>query len=191
MVACGIGYYEYATVKASTISENTISTSNATNINTNTTNTNTTNTNNLDNANTSGAEYKPNGNFYLSKFFGTWNLGGEIAHVVEGGNSKAPSGNKELILTKSLYSYNGIVINNPQYYVVTSPSESFFGSEGIEGNISNTFSFIVAVPQNVVVNKDYFFKNIEYNYNGPFITNGMLCGFGGPNDIQIYEFNRA
>lgn len=103
-----------------------------------------------------------NNNSQVSSYYGTWTVGDKIgaATVGDGASSTSPSG-ETLILTKSLYSFNGTVIEDPNYYIIATNASAYFGSEGWTGNVgasNGIISFIIAVPSNVKVTVSTIYK---------------------------------
>ncbi len=103
-----------------------------------------------------------NNNSQVSAYYGTWTVGDKIgsATVGDGTNTTDPTG-ETLILTKSLYSFDGTVIEDPNYYIIAANASVYFGSEGWTGDVGvsdGIIEFIIAVPSNVKVTASTIYK---------------------------------
>ena len=139
--------------------------------------------------------------FNPQNYYGTYTLNKEIGYQNLGGLPNAQVPNLKLILTKDLYSYNGITIKNPTYYCITTKLSWNTGADGIhsdigKGNMGDTLTYIYAVPSNTKITKEYYLNNMLYNNKVPFLIvnldtlNNTICAWNGPNNNQIYEFKK-
>ena len=126
-----------------------------------------------------------NNNSQVSAYYGTWTVGSKIGSpmVTDGAFGSNPSG-KTLILTKSLYSFDGTVIENPNYYIISTNASSYFGSEGWTGNVgasNGIIRFIIAVPSNVRVTTSTIYK---YETQSKIIINsGSIAVMNGEGSV--------
>ena len=126
-----------------------------------------------------------NNNSQVSAYYGTWTVGSKIGSpmVTDGTFGSNPSG-KTLILTKSLYSFDGTVIENPNYYIISTNALSYFGSEGWTGNVgasNGIIRFIIAVPSNVRVTTSTIYK---YETQSKIIINsGSIAVMNGEGSV--------
>ena len=108
--------------------------------------------------------------------------------------------NEKLIISKGLYSYDGLVIKNPKYYIVTYSTKNFFGNAQFgaytplnnanDSNINvlgDTMTFILPVAQNKTISENYSPRVNEEPFMG---TGGDLYMFIGAQ-WEIYSFCNA
>lgn len=176
------------TLQNSTSSNTTVSTSNTENNSNNSSKsskisvvnkTNTKDENNNSNSNIiDGEPVLFNNNSQVSAYYGTWIVGEKIGEARIGTGQKNSSiVGESVILTKSLYSFDGVTIENPNYYIISTSAKSYFGSSGWNGDVgassNGIISFVVAAPSNVKVT-----ANTIYKYEGQskiIINDGSLA----------------
>ena len=131
---------------------------------TGTTSSSSTSTNNMIN----GEPVLFNSNSQVSSYYGTWTVGNKVGGAVIGnGESVTPPTGDNIIITKSLYSFDGTVIENPDYYIISTSASTYFGSAGWTGNIGATsngvIKFIIAVPSDVKVTSSTIYRYEKEN----------------------------
>lgn len=129
----------------------------------------------------------------LSNYYGRWTPTKNIGY---NGSLQSPSAmtqqeiaQNKLILTKNLYSYNGVTIQNPKYYQITYNTANAFGNMELGGyeikGLGNTITEIIAVPQNQTVNLS---KYTPLEIDGlPTITNGKIIAFNKYGTVYQYS----
>lgn len=131
----------------------------------------------------------------FSKYLGTWmptkvvGTSGDFTTNVPLTQSQLNS--KKLILTKDLYSYNGVTIKNPKYYEMTYNTLPAFGCMSLGAydikGMGKQYTLIIALPSNEKFNpKNYDSLDIK---GLPTITNGNIISFIG-NQGQVYQYNK-
>lgn len=145
--------------------------------------------NSVSDSNSNVIDGKPvlyNNNKEVSVYYGTWTVGDKIggARVGIGQQGSSPTG-KYIILTKSLYSFDGTTIEDPNYYIISTNAKSYFGSSGWSGDIGATsngvISFIIAAPSNVKVTSSTIYK---YERQSKVIINhGSLAILNGDGNV--------
>lgn len=109
-----------------------------------------------------------NSNSQVSSYYGTWTVGNKVGAAVigNGENVTSPTGDT-VIMTKSLYSFDGTVIENPNYYIMSTSASSYFGSAGWTGEIGATsngvIKFVIAVPSDVKVTSSTIYRYEKAN----------------------------
>lgn len=146
-------------------------------------------------------EIHPNNNALVSKYFGTWTVGKKIGSTIGiNGTYKSYEG-KKVIITPSLYSFNGTVIKNPNYYIVTMNPSTLFGNSqydnygAIKLNQYGEMEIIMAVPNTQkVTNKDFIdeFQYMAFG-NNPIIISGdsLVTWGGGAGGTSINQCNKG
>lgn len=146
-------------------------------------------------------EIYPNNNNLVSKYFGTWTVGKQIGSTIGiNGTYKSFEG-KKLIITPSLYSFNGTVIKNPNYYIVTMNPGTLFGNSqynnfgAIKLNQYGEIEMIVAVPSTQKVTNKDFIDKIQYIAfeRNPIIISGdrLVTWGGGAGNASINQCNKG
>lgn len=146
-------------------------------------------------------EIYPNNNALVSKYFGTWTVGKEIGSTIGiNGTYKSYEG-KKVIITPSLYSFNGTVIKNPNYYIVTMSPGTLFGNSqynnygAIKLNQYGEIEMIVAVSNTQKVTNKDFVDKLQYMAfeKNPIIISGdsLVTWGGGAGNSSINQCNKG
>lgn len=146
-------------------------------------------------------EIHPNNNALVSKYFGTWTVGKKIGSTIGRYETYKSYEGKKVIITPSLYSFNGTVIKNPNYYIVTMNPSTLFGNSqydnygAIKLNQYGEMEIIMAVPNTQkVTNKDFIdeFQYMAFG-NNPIIISGdsLVTWGGGAGGTSINQCNKG
>lgn len=131
----------------------------------------------------------------FNNYFGTWEVNKNVGHSIEGVTENATSLiGATLQITNNIYSFNGVTINNPYYYVQNMSTQNLFGQDGSIGVLQNegtvnrliisskplTSSEIQNMPLNMAINT--LTPVIILNNSNIYVFGG------GKNHAQIDSF---
>ena len=130
----------------------------------------------------------------VSSYLGNWEVSKDVGHSIEGMTENATSliGTK-LQITNSTYSFNGVTINNPYYYVKSVSARDLFGQDGSIGALQNEQTLEVLIVSSNPLTASQI-QNTTVNTINPTIilNNSNIYVFGGgENHAQIDSIIKA
>lgn len=133
-------------------------------------------------------------NSNLSNYFGTWKVSKNVGHSIEGVTENAPSliGSK-LELTNDLYSFAGVTIKNPYYYIQNISARDLFGQDGVTGILKNQEILNRLIVSSKPLSTSEF-QNMALNNTKPTIilnNSNMYVFGGGKNRAQIDNISKS
>ena len=120
-------------------------------------------------------------NNVIDKYFGTWVVSKNVGHSIEGINQNAPSliGEK-LQITNNIYSFNGITIKKPYYYIKTVEFNNLFGGDGATGILQHQLILnLLIVSSKPLTSSEVKFLPLNNSVPSIILDDSSIYIFGG------------
>ena len=151
-------------------------------------NTGSSSSSNSSNNTTSQNTLREQNNNKLSSYLGNWEVSKDVGHSIEGMTENATSliGTK-LQITNSTYSFNGVTITNPYYYVETVSTRDLFGQDGSVGALQNQQTLeVLVVSSKPLTASEVQIMAVNDSHPTIILNNSNIYIFGGgENYAQI------